>query len=250
MDCPTCGKSLNTERGMRQHHTKVHDEPLPNRTCEECNEEFYDPKARRTYCEGCYTGAGRQNGNWKGAKEATECDICRNEFEYYPSDKNGVYCPECVEAAAGLLPKNYTDTVEKLVLPCKFCGETLRRYPSVVDSSSYGVFCDLNCYGSWLSENVVGDSHHQWEGGSINYGTGWWKTRREALERDQFRCQNCGRTEADIGRKPDVHHLTPVRAFSNPSDAHELENVISLCRHCHRHAESGNLRLSIGSGEK
>ena len=63
MDCPTCGKSLNTERGMRQHHTKVHGDPLPNRTCEACGEEFYDPEARRTYCEDCYTEAGTQNGN-------------------------------------------------------------------------------------------------------------------------------------------------------------------------------------------
>ena len=53
MDCPTCGKSLNTEQGSRQHHTKVHGDPLPNRTCEECGEEFYDPKARRMYFTLC-----------------------------------------------------------------------------------------------------------------------------------------------------------------------------------------------------
>jgi len=32
-ECPNCGKMLDTESGMRQHHTNVHGKPLPNRTC-------------------------------------------------------------------------------------------------------------------------------------------------------------------------------------------------------------------------
>ena len=126
MDCPTCGMSLNTEQGTRQHYTEVHEDPLPNRTCEECNEAFYDPKARRTYCDDCYTGAGEQNGNWKGAKERTECEICRSEFEYYPSDKNGVYCSECVaESEQFLGTPSYPDKdIPRVDTECEHCGET------------------------------------------------------------------------------------------------------------------------------
>jgi DNA-directed RNA polymerase subunit RPC12/RpoP len=250
MDCPTCGKPLATERGMRQHHTKVHDKPLPNRTCAECNEEFYDPKSRRTYCEDCYTGSGSQNGNWKGAKERTECVRCGREFTYYPSNKDGVYCPACVEAASGLLPDNPAESVEKLSVPCQFCGTVLTRYPSAVESASYGVFCDLDCYGGWLSANVIGEAHHQWNGGVLNYGEGWWRIRREALQRDGFRCQNCERTKQDLGQNPDVHHLTPVREFEHPENAHELENVVSLCRSCHRFVESGVIDPPFGAVEK
>ena len=134
MDCLTCGKSLASERGMRQHHTKVHDEPLPNRTCGECGEEFYDPKARRTYCEDCYTGAGRQNGNWKGAKEETDCEICGSEFEYYPSDKNGVYCPECVvEAEEFLGTPSYADKdIPRVDTECEHCCETFTVLKTIV----------------------------------------------------------------------------------------------------------------------
>jgi hypothetical protein len=69
MDCPTCGTSLSTRQGMRQHHTKMHGEPLPNRTCTGCDERFYDPKARREYCGDCNPNAGSNNGNWKHAAE-------------------------------------------------------------------------------------------------------------------------------------------------------------------------------------
>jgi 5-methylcytosine-specific restriction endonuclease McrA len=250
MDCPTCGKSLNTEQGMRQHHTKVHGDPLPNRTCKGCGSEFYDPKARKTYCEECNPNAGEHNGNWQDAQDAAECVDCGTEFEYYPSDKDGVYCAACVAEASGLLPENPAESVEKLSIPCKYCGSVLRRYPSAVESSSYGAFCDLNCYGNWLSENVVGESHHQWEGGTINYGAGWWQTRKKALRRDNFRCQNCGRTSEKIGRNPDVHHLTPVREFEKPSDAHTLGNVISLCRRCHRLVEADVIDSPVTSIEK
>ncbi len=96
MDCPTCGKSLATEQGMRQHHTKVHGDPLPNRTCKGCDSEFYDPKSRRRFCEECNPNGKENNGNWNGGKEVSLCKRCSSTFEYYPSNKPGIYCPNCV----------------------------------------------------------------------------------------------------------------------------------------------------------
>jgi 5-methylcytosine-specific restriction endonuclease McrA len=242
MDCPTCGKTLSTERGMRQHHTKVHDDPLPNRTCADCGTEFYDPKSRRTYCEDCYSQAGAKNGNYSSAKETTECEQCGDSFDYYPSNKDGVYCSECVEEADGLLPGERS-SVAHVEVECEYCGETLERHPSRVESASYGEFCDLDCYGEWLSENVVGESHHQWEGGTIPYGSSWWQVRRAALVRDEYECQNCGAGVEELGRKPDVHHIDRVRDFDDPADAHKLDNVVCLCRSCHRRVEDGDVAL-------
>jgi predicted HNH restriction endonuclease len=44
-----------------------------------------------------------------------------------------------------------------------------------------------------------------------------------------------------MGREPDVHHITPVRDFDEPQNAHTLDNVICLCRSCHRLAEIGKV---------
>ncbi len=178
-ECPTCGKVLNTLRGMRQHHTKVHGESLPNRTCRGCGEGFYDPKADRAFCEDCNAQEGEHNGNWQDAKERTQCKLCNDEFDYYPSDKKGTYCPDCIEQADGLLPEGPDLRVDRVDIDCIGCGKALTVLPSELRRKTYGKFCSLDCYGEWLSENVVGENHHQWEGGTIPYGEGWWTVRRK-----------------------------------------------------------------------
>lgn len=52
-DCPSCGKTLKSEAGVRQHHAKVHNESLPNRKCNLCETPFYDEKSLREYCDEC-----------------------------------------------------------------------------------------------------------------------------------------------------------------------------------------------------
>lgn len=249
MDCPTCGRSLRTEQGMRQHHTKVHGDPLPNRTCSGCGTDFYDPKARREYCECCNPNAGEHNGNWKDATETASCKRCGSSFSFYPSSKKGIYCPECIEACSGLLPVNPMEKGERVTMYCESCGDSLEVRPARIDERERGFFCTLDCYGDWLSEHVVGPDHHQWEGGPIEYGRTWWRVRRQALERDEYECQHCGVGKAELDRNPDVHHRQPVRSFDDPEDAHVMENVITLCRSCHRRAEGGEISVSSG-GEK
>ncbi len=244
MECPTCGKSLRTEQGMRQHHTKVHGESLPNRTCKGCECEFYDPKARRSYCDDCNPNAGKHNGNWMDASETAACSTCGKSFSYYPSDKDGTYCSNCVDEANGLLPENPSQPGERVTATCHQCGTAFDVVPSRTKNRSRGVFCTRECYGDWLSDHVVGPDHHQWEGGPIEYGRSWWQVRRQALERDDYECQYCGDDHDEIGRNPDIHHRTPVREFDRPADAHTLANVIALCRRCHRLAEAGTIDVS------
>ena len=246
MECPTCGSVLNTERGMCQHHTKVHGDPLPNRTCKGCTSEFYDPKARREFCDDCNPNGEEHNGNWRDAKETASCELCDAAFEYYPSDKPGVYCSDCVEAADGLLPENPSEKGPRVAVDCRACGSSLEVRPARLDEQKRGFFCDLECYGDWLSANVVGPDHHQWEGGPIEYGRTWWRIRRQALERDGYECQRCGAGPDELGRNPDVHHHRPVRSFDDPADAHTMENVVTLCRRCHRLVEDGSVDAPSG----
>jgi predicted HNH restriction endonuclease len=42
----------------------------------------------------------------------------------------------------------------------------------------------------------------------------------------------------EFGRSLEVHHLTPVREFDDPLDAHDLSNLVTLCRPCHKELEN------------
>lgn len=68
-----------------------------------------------------------------------------------------------------------------------------------------------------------------------NYGKDWQMITEQVKQRDHNICQNCGKFET----KPafDVHHIKPFKAFSDPKEANRMENLVTLCRQCHRNAE-------------
>ncbi|WP_136717522.1 HNH endonuclease [Halorientalis salina] len=252
-ECPTCGWVFDTREVLRTHRNSIHAAQLSNGECKKCEREFYSDH-QNTYCseecrEAATSCAGKQNPNYRGGKTATECDICDVEFEYYPSEKAGLYCPDCVENGQWRDPPVLEGENHpcwnggKTELDCAICGEAISRYPSNVTGEV--TLCSDDCRSEWLSEAFTGEGHPNWEGGGNGaYGKGWAETRRRALERDDYECQICGKAKAEVGRNPDVHHIVPVRLFAEAdgfrkTDAHFLENVVSLCVECHRRADFG-----------
>jgi len=77
--------------------------------------------------------------------------------------------------------------------------------------------------------------------GSANDYGDWKAVRREILARDDGKCQICGRGEGEIGRSPDIHHITPLREFDKPAEANKPENLVALCPKHHMMVEYGEL---------
>jgi hypothetical protein len=252
--CPTCGDQFDSRRGLGVHHSSVHDERLPNRECAECSERFYSEYEQKYCSDECrVAGAyvGENNPNYRGGKEQTECKLWSAPFEYYPSEKEGLYCPDCVETESWRSSPPLEGEANprwkggKLELECAACEALVERYPA--DVTGEVTVCDRDCLSDWLSVEFTGEGHPNWKGGDTgNYGPGWNRVRREALQRDGHECVICGTTKADLGRNPDVHHVVPVRVFAasggaSIADAHRLANVVTLCPPCHRQADFGKL---------
>lgn len=253
-DCPTCGRPFDTRRGLGVHHSATHGELLPNRECTNCGSEFHSEHEKKYCSDECrdtaVTFAGKENPNYRGGMETTECDICDTQFEFYPSAKSGRFCATCVENKQWRHEpdirgkRNPRWSGGERELECYECGTTFTRYRG---NESDRDFCSRQCHHEWLSQAFAGEGHPNWKGGSQpNYGRGWRRVRKRALERDDYSCVVCGTTKEDLGRNPDVHHVVPVRAFvEHPAlterDAHSLENVVSLCIDCHRKAEFGRI---------
>lgn len=254
-ECPTCGTSFETRRGLGVHHSAAHDERLPNRECAHCGSGFYCPYEKKYCSEGCRDEAishtGEDNPNYSGAKKRTSCEFCGAEFEYYPSEKPGQFCSECVENERWRRPldidgeKNPRWNGGKLTCRCDVCGGAVKRHPSNITGEA--TLCGRDCFEKWLSDAFTGEGHPNWQGGDNEpYGKGWNKVRERALERDGHACVVCGTDVEDLGRNPDVHHIVPVRVFVESevlvkADAHTLDNVASLCPSCHRRAEFGQI---------
>lgn len=253
--CPNCDNEFDTRRGLGVHHSIAHGERLANRVCANCGEAFYCSYEKKYCSKRCRTDAvsfaGERNPNYQGKKSRSECELCGDSFEYYPSEKEGLYCSDCIETEQWRSipqiegPAHHRWNGGKQQFSCTMCEALVSRYPSAV--SSEVVVCSEECRKEWLSKSFTGDGHPNWKGGGNEaYGVGWNSIRRKALERDGHRCRICGKSKAEIGRNPDVHHIIPVRSFIDSdrhekADAHTLDNVISLCVACHRKADFGKL---------
>ncbi|MCE7987962.1 MAG: DUF1998 domain-containing protein [Caldilinea sp. CFX5] len=85
----------------------------------------------------------------------------------------------------------------------------------------------------------------QWFDSLNDYGPNWQEQRQRVRTRDHYRCTQCGSHEPP-GRQHDVHHLVPFRTFGYVAgfnehyrEANRLENLVLVCRTCHRRLESG-----------
>ncbi len=248
--CPTCDRMFDSQRGRSVHHSSVHDERLPNRTCVACGTEFHSGYKKRYCSESCREEStsnwGSKNPNYKDGKTVGTCNLCGTEFEFYPSTKEGRYCSDCVHNENWQTPPKATGVDNprwnggRRRVNYVMCNTTVERYSSNI---SKVVVCSEGCRREWLSEKFSGSGHPNWRGGGNDaYGKGWNEIRQKALERDDRRCRVCGVTRNELGQNPDVHHIVPVRWFIESdghtrTDAHFLDNVICLCIRCHRKAD-------------
>jgi DEAD/DEAH box helicase domain-containing protein len=108
---------------------------------------------------------------------------------------------------------------------------------------------ELSTSGYWLAltEATVAQLREQnlWRNDPNDYGPDWPAQRNRVRARDGYRCQICGAPEQ--GRQHDVHHKLPFRRFATAREANQLSNLVTLCRACHRRAESAvKMRSGLG----
>jgi len=176
----------------------------------------------------------------------TECERCGQEIRVKPSvyektDKN--YCgPECRNIHKGAIAPSGPEhpQYDSSEYECANCGSTVTRAPSEVVGEV--VACSRECFAEGF-DFPKGPDHPSWQGGYRGYyGPDWSEKRRKVRERDGFSCQGCGASESELNRELSVHHIRPLRTFDSHTKANQLENLVSLCRSCHKRWEGIPLR--------
>lgn len=202
VDCPTCDDSFDTEHGMKVHHVGKHGESL--------------------------------------AKVDCECETCGEKFTRFQSQVAGngaVYCSKECKYEQG-----------RVEIECNRCGETVTRPEHRVNryEGEDGRFCSRDCYLEYRSEGgsrAPGyiDGRFDAPDYYTNYNKTFRENREKALERDEYECTVCAMTntehKTEFGSSLHVHHVRPIADFETAGDAHELDNLTTLCLPCHRRWE-------------
>jgi transposase len=115
--------------------------------------------------------------------------------------------------------------------------------------------CSWNCVYTWLNKHSIetrklgnggltGPDHPNWNGGPEAYGPGWNDKKRQAVrDRDGKTCQDprCSVSQREhieaYDEKLHVHHLRKARDIDDPTERNAKENLITLCRDCHKRWE-------------
>lgn len=248
----------NNEHSTVRERDTPETELAPNTECAWCGEEIHkkpyhirnqDNNFCDNNCHGKWISANRSGENHPQHsknidsrttnKITVSCNNCGNQKEVYPSKyekQDNFYCNN--ECQAEFEDRPTRQEKEKVVVVCEWCDNEYDVHPYRVDQTR---FCSKDCKDSWMSAEHCGENHPQYKGGDLYYGENWFSIRDQVRERDDGICQYCGTEENELNQKHDVHHIIPVREFDEIKDAHFMENLVQLCRGCHRTIETKSI---------
>lgn len=201
-------------------------------TCERCGKSFVpkDQSAahlRRNPPRYCSRQCGHPN---QYARQIVTCSVCGQEFQrkrYHVamSGERGQFCSfACYgrwQAQNTTGPANpFYNPARHETLTCDWCGQQFERPKWIRGGRLH--FCNRDCFQSFAAEHFRRQR-------PVSYGKSWRRAKAQAMERDHHRCQDCGSDSQLV-----VHHLRAYKTYENGYDAHESDNLVTLCRACHR----------------
>lgn len=165
------------------------------------------------------------------------CEVCGDTFQRGDrgdtSWERARYCSHACRAV-GI-------RVEKPPRVCEQCGDVFEcRYVTSLADWNARRFCGRRC--ALASVGGKGPDAPRWNGGS----SGWHGTQDHkdwalaVKERDDYRCQSCGRTD-----KIQAHHIKRVRLY--PELRYAIANGTTLCASCHRRADGATRGRTVAT---
>lgn len=260
LKCEVCGRGFGGHRALDTHRRKGHGlggSFGSRRECSECGSEIWVLPSRLKRSQGHYCGpkcrakgVGKEMAERYGAaRRKVKCSSCGVEFETAPSKRTRFCSNRCRYAGHRVRKWPRRGSIERR---CSWCGSDLMVERNIARKHTRS-FCNNECRGRWVGQNVRGDQHPRWKGGVAKGNDGWPDGERRAWARavkrkDGRQCQLCGRQYQSLWGGHS-HHLLG-RAFY-PELRDVVGNGRTVCAYCgdgrgHRwlHSKAGEvLRL-------
>lgn len=280
--CPWDGCDYTTEheRGLKIHHSHVHGESIATQTrkvtvnCDNCGDKTKKKlgvleRTEHNFCgEGCWGSFYDENMQGEDhphyiETDDLECEWCGDKYRKRPSetDKSKYCSKECYHKALSDRMSGSTNPAHSARMSgdtnpnwkpresvkCKNCDEIFETKPHMAERR---VFCSRQCHHDYM----VRENHPRWDGGYElpGFGKEWVVARKKRLELDGHECQICGMGPEEHREKfthdIEVHHIIPRDQFRDSNGdidfekAHDLDNLITMCREHHVKWEGVPLR--------
>jgi hypothetical protein len=135
----------------------------------------------------------------------------------------------------------YDSMKTRVKVVCLICGKTFEAKKYLLGKNK-GKLCSFECKNEFISRLMKGENHPNWQGGLNNdYSENWTpRFKTKIRKRDNYTCQYCKKVQFGL----DVHHIDKNKQNCTP------ENLITLCRSCHRNVHCGKIKtLDIQVGK-
>lgn len=232
-ECPDCGSEHESEAGLKIHYGRSHDGSIAGEPvrCDVCDEQFrkqatHAEKYDRHFCSNECKSEAYKN------RVKLECDNCGDDFERRKS-----HYDECTNQFCSVACRAEYESTRHSV-ECKNCGQ-LTEKTGYQYRNADAHYCSTEC----RNEHQQGDNHPSWISGSWllktlrrHVGEFRWRNRFDHLDMaSPLKCEACGATEDEVNQSAlDTHHIVPVMA----GGSNHPENLMTLCRPCHRSVDS------------
>lgn len=244
--------------------------PIEHKTCPVCGKIFCDPNhAKKVFCSRQCHALSRKLSVpnclhcGKPVSKPGKQYCSRTCYDNHRTESRNLClnCGKRVKGGGGKGGYKYcshackVEHIKPQPRPCVNCGTVFTPIKFHTVSKRFiaynaGKTCSAKCQNEWIRNNperkrkigeaFAGARHPNWQGGKsainlhVHRGPGWNRLAEKARNRDGRVCMLCGKTEAENGRRMDVHHIVTYHDINNAKKANRLSNLISLCKSCHK----------------
>lgn len=208
-------------------------------SCSFCGNAFIASRFRQrkrileslpVFCSNSCQGQARRR------RLSVSCEFCGKEFQGFPAYANNGREKYCSKSCKYRGMKRQS-TIGRT---CLFCSRFFLKRRCETKYKN-GQYCSRVCWHRAM-KSITGDKTSNWQGGKARLDRHWkgyaWKYQRlKVKKRDDYTCQECGKSELQLGTPCHVHHVIPFWNFTNSRKANSMKNLITLCNSCHMRTE-------------
>jgi len=145
MKCPECGRSFESEHGMKTHYGQSHDGSISGLevTCDVCGDTFRKQRSHVEQTQRDLCSDECKSESYKNRVTLT-CDYCGDSYERRQSKVSDSENHFCSNECQGRHREEHQANDGTLTLTCEACGDTFERYRSNQERTT-AMFCSWEC---------------------------------------------------------------------------------------------------------